>query len=258
MLDHLYLAHHGIKGMKWGVRRFQNSDGSLTSAGKERYGSKSWRAPDTFHPTVGQQRRAEQRAAKAQYKKTRAEAKQAYKDTKEQINSKASQRTKESLSRYENAANSYTATRGERIANALLLDKDHRIAYNAMRSQNVSRGAAYASILLTGSHGAKSIFEQQVVAESKKKPIANTTPKPSIASSKTKAQHIIEDRVTIDEVRRSRGSSEVKKHVSFDKGGKVTGISKELESFIGTSRSNLGDDDLVYQAMVLEALKKYK
>lgn len=33
------LAHHGIKGMKWGVRRFQNEDGSLTKAGKERYNS---------------------------------------------------------------------------------------------------------------------------------------------------------------------------------------------------------------------------
>lgn len=31
-----YLAHHGIKGMKWGVRRYQNSDGSLTAAGKKR------------------------------------------------------------------------------------------------------------------------------------------------------------------------------------------------------------------------------
>lgn len=28
--------HHGIKGQKWGVRRFQNEDGSLTSAGKRR------------------------------------------------------------------------------------------------------------------------------------------------------------------------------------------------------------------------------
>lgn len=33
-----YLAHHGIEGQKWGVRRFQNLDGSLTPAGKKRYG----------------------------------------------------------------------------------------------------------------------------------------------------------------------------------------------------------------------------
>ena len=32
------LQHHGIKGQKWGVRRFQNEDGSLTAAGKKRYG----------------------------------------------------------------------------------------------------------------------------------------------------------------------------------------------------------------------------
>lgn len=31
-----YLVHHGVKGMKWGVRRYQNADGSLTSAGKAR------------------------------------------------------------------------------------------------------------------------------------------------------------------------------------------------------------------------------
>ena len=33
------LRHHGIKGQKWGVRRYQNSDGSLTIMGKLRYGS---------------------------------------------------------------------------------------------------------------------------------------------------------------------------------------------------------------------------
>lgn len=32
-----YLEHHGILGQKWGIRRFQNKDGSLTSQGKKRY-----------------------------------------------------------------------------------------------------------------------------------------------------------------------------------------------------------------------------
>ena len=31
------LSHHGIKGMRWGVRRYQNSDGSLTPQGRLRY-----------------------------------------------------------------------------------------------------------------------------------------------------------------------------------------------------------------------------
>ena len=33
-----YLEHHGIKGMKWGQRRWQHDDGSLTAAGREHYG----------------------------------------------------------------------------------------------------------------------------------------------------------------------------------------------------------------------------
>lgn len=35
-----YIQHHGILGMHWGIRRYQNPDGSLTAEGAKRYGSK--------------------------------------------------------------------------------------------------------------------------------------------------------------------------------------------------------------------------
>lgn len=38
LVDDSYLAHHGIKGQKWGVRRWQNQDGSLTPDGRIHYG----------------------------------------------------------------------------------------------------------------------------------------------------------------------------------------------------------------------------
>jgi len=37
--DDPYLAHYGIMGMKWGIRRYQNEDGSLTAEGRARYGT---------------------------------------------------------------------------------------------------------------------------------------------------------------------------------------------------------------------------
>lgn len=44
-----YLAHHGILGQKWGVRRYQNSDGTLTAAGKKRYNREFERARNKDH-----------------------------------------------------------------------------------------------------------------------------------------------------------------------------------------------------------------
>lgn len=37
-MENKELTHWGIKGMRWGIRRFQNADGSLTKEGKKRYG----------------------------------------------------------------------------------------------------------------------------------------------------------------------------------------------------------------------------
>lgn len=59
------LSHHGIKGMRWGVRRFQNKDGSLTNTGKKRYNVD---IEDTV--TKKQKAKAEARKASARYNRT--------------------------------------------------------------------------------------------------------------------------------------------------------------------------------------------
>ncbi len=56
-MDNEYIAHHGIKGQKWGIRRFQNANGSLTPAGKARYktaGSLQYPSYEEMQKTVKQ------------------------------------------------------------------------------------------------------------------------------------------------------------------------------------------------------------
>ena len=65
-LNNDYLAHHGIKNQKWGQRRFQNYDGSLTSEGRKRYG--------VGESNLSRRERKQAEKAKAKAAKTRAKA----------------------------------------------------------------------------------------------------------------------------------------------------------------------------------------
>lgn len=69
--DEMY--HHGIKGMRWGIRRFQNPDGSLTARGKSRRSSSD----------SNDERVAAKKAAKQQRKDEKVARKAAAKQQKE-------------------------------------------------------------------------------------------------------------------------------------------------------------------------------
>ena len=62
MAQYGYLAHHGILGQKWGIRRYQNADGSLTAEGQRRYGvySSHKKTADKFNSMTKQMEKSKE------------------------------------------------------------------------------------------------------------------------------------------------------------------------------------------------------
>lgn len=82
--DELY--HHGIKGQKWGVRRYQNEDGSLTAKGKQRYGTQ-----ENFERQYHQESKKKMKNAKKEvdtYKDVAGKAKRGMEEGREKQNKK--------------------------------------------------------------------------------------------------------------------------------------------------------------------------
>lgn len=72
------LTHHGIKGQRWGIRRFQNKDGSLTTDGKKRRS-----LGETVHDyRVSRKRKASLKKARETRAANKAAAEQREKDIK--------------------------------------------------------------------------------------------------------------------------------------------------------------------------------
>lgn len=70
------LTHHGVMGMKWGVRRWQNKDGSLTAKGKARFAKVE---------SSERLQKKDARAAKSIYYRNRAKAARDYRNNPQEL-----------------------------------------------------------------------------------------------------------------------------------------------------------------------------
>lgn len=197
------LRHAGIKGMKWGVRRYQNKDGSLTPAGKKRYAKEEYKRADDaafkrYEKTINSIEKnykrgqnlsekdlAREEAADRRYQAESAKAKAAYKQAKEQIRAekKASKDKRTSLEKeYGNLEDQMTYGKNANAKkNATLekqmakLDKEMNAKKNddsfseAMRAtaKSAGTGKRIGNLMLNGAFGGVTYTAARAAGHSK-------------------------------------------------------------------------------------------
>ena len=121
------LYHFGVRGMKWGVRRYQNYDGTYTQAGMKRYRSSlssHERAKENYKATKAKYKTGEASKYDLKYSKARV------KETKRQLKKD-----------YKHLKQDKLADEGK-----ILYKKGVRIRSNAAVTQAIAKAAVYASL----------------------------------------------------------------------------------------------------------------
>ena len=147
--DEMY--HWGIKGMKWGVRRFQNKDGSLTDAGGKRYNGSDYQPKKSLGQKISDYKKAS--AKKKQLKKAR-DARAAKKEAEEKEKAEAEQRRKDL-----NAGK----IKAKDMTNEELKERTERLKAEKTYKQLQQETDTTSKVASIGKEFAKKMWEQAIV-----------------------------------------------------------------------------------------------
>ena len=165
-----YLAHHGIKGMHWGIRRFRNRDGSLTAAGRARYDVDLKKSKQAVKDAKARYGNSGRNSDKAAYKAAQA----AYRNDK--IKNKLNQETKKSQHRL-NLEKKY-------MAKGLTQEEAEVAAYKRARAEKIVAACAATTIVAVGAYLAAHEIDRRT-----DKIISDKTQWKRIASDDSKELH---------------------------------------------------------------------
>ena len=148
--DELY--HHGIKGQKWGVRRFQNADGTLTKAGQKRYAKQQQRDADFAEAMKLAKQYDEEAAAKKSEARARREAKRQQKSDVQNRRTLSDKELRDKIQRLQME---------KQLKD--LSDRDLRSGRTEAKHMLQQVGTKVAATVLTGAllYGAKYVVEKQ-------------------------------------------------------------------------------------------------
>lgn len=154
MTNEVVIAHHGIKGQHWGIRRFQNEDGTRTAAGKKRENS-------AFKSAMASRKRERVKAGSGSlFNENKSTASLKYQSSKEKYQNEGTKDAKSQKAKDFKASKASlkaNKTVGQKAANFLLNGPIGAGVYNNMRASghSVARSEAVtvASFMLGGPIG---------------------------------------------------------------------------------------------------------
>lgn len=127
------LMHWGVKGMRWGIRRYQNKDGSLTQAGKKRY-DKEMGKLKAEEKILKKRQKTQDKLNKLEAKRKKVKALREGKTISKEPEKKPAKRSIKDLSDDELRA----------VVNRLTLEQQ----YERLKPEQVSKGKKFADAVL--------------------------------------------------------------------------------------------------------------